>query len=225
MNIPENADWNWVGNDYTTAFIPTDDPRVVAVIQRDDHWDDPIDGDCYCPAFYYDRMRGGLTAAGSTYTDGESDEIASRIEQARDHFQWRRLPWATVERYARVFHGTTMRQVSSSIDRDAQVILFNTPTWREHVGITEDQDYLSDDFLDGEAESWQAALDGEVYSIGYAVSDGRVLDDGEEIDLEDGNWEIVIECGGFLGEKYAQESAAAFEYGEPSLPEMLEVGA
>lgn len=270
MNITTNDDWTWVGGSYEIGFATTDDPRVVAVIQRDDERsaDETIDGDVYAPAFWYDRDRGGFTRAGSTFMDAASEEIAERVEQARDRFMYRRLPNTVIARYAWIFHETTFEQVSSTIDRDAQVVIFNTPSWREHVGITAD---LLDRFkvtsitgpgqgvitetvqagteleaqaihlaqhpleegrrvtrveretaLTGEVETWQGYLNGDVFGIGWAVNEGRVLDDGHEIDLEDTNWDIEIQCWGFIGETYAQQSAAAFEHGEPELEELLQ---
>lgn len=124
-----------------------------------------------------------------------------------------------MERWLRIFHGTTVAQVSSSIDRDAQVAIFNTPTWREYVGVTELGSV--DTVLDGDVEDWQAALDGDVYGIGYATFPERVT--GEEaIDIEDGRWNVQIEVWGFLGEEYAKDEAAGFNAGAPTLPEMLD---
>ena len=81
MNITTNDDWTWVGGSYEIGFATTDDPRVVAVIQRDDERsaDETIDGDVYAPAFWYDRDRGGFTRAGSTFMDAASEEIAERV--------------------------------------------------------------------------------------------------------------------------------------------------
>lgn len=231
MDIQVTSDWTF-DSDYKRGFARTSDPRVLAVIEREDEYGGGhIDGDGYAPAFYWDRRNGGIgSTAGSTFMDSESEHIAERIVAARDHFQWRRLPWATVERYARVFHGTTMAQVSSSIDRDAQVFILNTPTWREHVGWTDEhaatqpEDIrLTDKMIEGDVKEWQGALDGDVFGIGWATREERRLEDDEEIDLTD--WWVEIQCGGFIGEDYAQESAARFDAGTPDLPEMLSFAA
>lgn len=232
MDIKVTSDWTF-DSDYKRAFAQTSDPRVLAVIERDEEYGGGhIDGDAYAPAFYWDRRNGGIeSTAGSTFMDDESKHIAERIVAARDHFQWKRLPWATVERYARVFHGTTLAQVTSSIDRDAQVFILNTPTWREHVGIgeyapvvtTTSEERATTDYLEGDVKEWQGALDGEVFGIGWATLEERRLEDDEDIDLTD--WNVEIECWGFIGEDYAQESAARFDAGTPDLPEMLDIAA
>lgn len=267
MDITTNDDWEWVGGEYKVAYATTSDPRVLAVIERDDEEsaDRVIDGDCYAPAFWYDRNRGGLDPAGATFMDDASREIAERVEQARDHFLWRRLPNTTIARYAWIFHETMFEQVSSTIDRDAQVVIFNTPTWREHVGFTDEQIdrfevtsitgpgqgviteivqakteaearavHLAEHVdtgrwitlverettLKGEASTWQAYLDGDVFGIGYAVNEGRVLDEGE-IDFD--AWTVDMQVWGFIGEEYAKRSAAEFEGGDPDLDEMLDL--
>lgn len=218
-----NDDWQWVGDEFRHAFATTDDPRVIAVIKRDDEWGGGhIDGDAYAPAFYWDRYWGQIDGeAGSTYQHDEAREILERIADARSIFQSRRMPWATVERYAWIFYGTTMHQVSSSIDQSTQVVILNTPAWREYVGLDESR-AREDGIMDGDIQSWTAALDGEAYGIGYAVLEGHVLDDGEEPEFSD--YALTIECWGFLGEDYAKQSAGAFEAGAPNLPEMLEMG-
>jgi hypothetical protein len=214
MDITTNNDWTDVGNDYKIQYATTSDPRIVAVIERDEEYGGGhIDGDAYAPAFYWDRVWGQIDGeAGSTFV-GDARRILERIIDARAHFQHKNMPWATVERYARVYHGTTMVQVSSSIDRDAQVVILNTPEWREHIGFTGDA--FDPEVLKGNEADWTAALDGDVYGIGYAVYEARVTDE-EDIDLEDGNWDIQILCGGELGEDYAKRTASDFTVGTPS---------
>lgn len=232
MDIKVTSDWTF-DSDYKRGFARTSDPRVLAVIERDgEYGGGHIDGDAYAPAFYWDRRNGGIAGtACSTFMDDESRHIAERIVEARDRFMYVRMPWATVERFARVFHGTTMAQVSSTIDRDAQVVILNTPTWREHVGIgeyapvvtTTSEERSAIDYLAGDVKEWQGALDGEVFGIGWATLEERRLEDDEEIDLD--AWDIEIQVWGYIGEEYAQESAARFDAGTPNLPEMLSVPA
>lgn len=230
MDITVTSDWTF-DSDYKVGYARTSDPRVLAIVQREDEYGGGhIDGDCYAPAFYWDRQRGGLTTAGSTFMDEASTQIAHRIIEARDRIRAHRMPWEIVERYARIFHGTTMEQVSSTIDRDAQVAIFNTPTWREHIGWTDeyaaqqDEDIrLTPAMLEGEVKEWQGALDGEVFGIGWATLEERRLEDDEDIDLD--AWDIEIQCWGFIGEDYAQESAARWDAGTPDLPPMLDIAA
>lgn len=229
MDITVTSDWTF-DSDYNRGFARTSDPRVLAVIEREGEYGGGyIDGDVYAPAFYWDRRNGGIeSAAGSTFMDDESLHIAERVVEARDRFMYARMPWATFERFARVFHGTTMAQVTSTIDRDTQVFILNTPTWREHIGWTDeyaaqqDEDIrLTPAMLEGEVKEWQDALDGEVFGIGWATLEERRLEDDEEIDLD--AWDIEIQVWGYIGEDYAQESAARFDAGTPDLPEMLSV--
>lgn len=276
MDIITNDDWEWVGGEYRIAYATTSDPRVVAVIEREDEYGGGhIDGDAYAPAFYFERGR--KSAAGSTFTDAESDEIAEAWATARYYLVNRpymrpKAPHIDVDRvlarYMRCFFGTTVAQVRSSIDQGTEVTIFNTPSWREYVGITDEQInrfevnsiatypgrgwiretveaeteeqaraiHLAnhpdegrritvverESVLAGNVHDWQAALDGDVYGIGWATNVGRVLDD-TIIDLEDGQWTQDIQCWGFLGEEYAQREAAEFGYGEPDLEPMLEL--
>lgn len=231
MDITVTSDWTF-DSDYKRGFARTSDPRVLAVVEREEEYGGGhIDGDAYAPAFYWDRNHGGIeSTAGSTFMDDESRHIAERIVEARDRYYSLRMPWATVERFARVFHGTTMAQVSSTIDRDAQVVILNTPTWREHVGWTDEyaatqpEDIrLTEKMIEGDVKEWQGALDGEVFGIGWATLEERRLEDGEPIDLDE--WDVNIEVWGHIGEDYAQESAARFDAGTPDLPEMLDFAA
>ena len=249
-------------------WAETDDPRVLVVIERENEWGGGhIDGDVYAPAFYWDRGRGRAdTEAGSTFMDDESRRIFEVLIDARDRFRHKRMHSDVWERWAWIYLGTTFEQVSSSMDRDTQVVILNTPTWRKHVGmddsainrfevnsvtgpgqghIKEIVDATADaearrihlashtdegrritavervTALAGDVAEWTAALDGDVWGIGYATNEGRRLPDDEAIDLTDGSWDIQIECWGFLGEDYAKSEAIGMEYGSPSLPEML----
>lgn len=277
MELTTNDDWEWVGNECKVAYATTSDPRVLAVIERDDEYGGGhIDGDAYAPAFYFER--GGKSAAGSTFTDAASDEIAEAYATARYYYVNRKYirpkappisVEAMTERYMRCFWGTSVATVRSSIDQGTEVAIFNTPTWRAHVGITDERvDRFEvnsvatypgtgwiketveaeteeqaraihlvnhpdegrmitvverETVLAGDIHDWQAALNGEVYGIGYATNVARVMDDGFDIDLNDGQWTVDSWlCGGFLGEEYAKESAARFDAGTPDLPEMIE---
>lgn len=214
MTITTNDDWTWSTEyDYRVKFATTSDPRVVAVIKRDDMGgSEVIDGDVYAPAFWVGSSA-PLRPAGSTFMDDVSKEIADSYLGARAYFVnrhyvkgGRQMDYdAVTARYLRIFHDTTAIEVDS-------ILILNTPTWREHVGITG----YDESTLDGDAESWQATLDGDVFGIGFAVNEDR-LDPDEEVDLNDGSWEVEMQVWGFLGEEYAQQSAAAFEDGEPDL--------
>lgn len=265
MDITINNDWEWAGDEYKVAFATTSDPRIVAVIEREEEYGGGhIDGDVYAPAFYIDRFA-RKEAAGSTFTDSASDDIADRFIEASQRFNYRfRRPGDILARFMWIFHETQVETVDSSIDQNARVYVFNTPTWRAHVGITETQinrftvtsvtgpgeGFIEEEIeastaeeaktlhmsahheigrritsasrasvIDGDVESWKAAMDGDVYGSGFAVYEERVTDE-EEIDLLDGNWDITIACWGMLGEEYAK--GEAFSYETPTLPALLD---
>src|SRR5690606_22476319 len=75
--------WTW-DRDYSRAWAPTMDPRILAVIERDT---DPYapDGDAYAPA-YFRGDYGRLSPAGDTYRDAEADEVAEAWHRARDYY-------------------------------------------------------------------------------------------------------------------------------------------
>ena len=206
MTLQTNDDWT-LNED--RQYATTSDPRVLAVIERDEDGDYRIDGDAYAPAFYIENGR--PTPAGSTFMDDASEEIADSYAGARSYFVnshyakgGPQMDYDTVtERYLRIFHDTLIYTVQD-------VVILNTPSWREHIGI----DQLDEHTLAVQADDWCAALDGEVYGVGYAVNEDRT-DPDEEIDLDD--WDVTIECWGYVGETYAQNSAASFENGEPKL--------
>lgn len=236
MDITTNNDWTFVGDDYKVAFATTSDPRVLAVIRNQSDQDGVggayIDGDCYAPAFYFERGR--KDTAGSTFMDSESERIAEAYSNARDYFVnqhyrhagRRQMDYSrALERYMRIFWDTTFVEQSSSVIRGMEVTIFNTPTWREHIGWTDEyaatqpEDIRFTTILDGERKEWEGALDGDVFGIGWAVNEARRLDDGE-IDYDD--FEESIEVWSFIGEDYAKESAARFDGGTPTLQPMLD---
>src|SRR5690606_3540244 len=135
--------WTW-DRDYSRAWAPTMDPRILAVIERDT---DPYapDGDAYAPA-YFRGDYGRLSPAGDTYRDAEADEVAEAWHRARDYYvNWhyshpraRRLDADKLTaRYLRIFYGASYREVSSTIHRGYDVVIFDTPGWREHTGAVD----------------------------------------------------------------------------------------
>lgn len=204
--------WTWDG-DYERAFHKTDDPRVLAVIERDREPSAP-DGDAFAPAAYVEYgYSWSFRRAGSTFDDDEAFEAYVR---ALNHFG---SSDPRVERYLRIFHDVReVQTVRSSVHRDYEVTILDTPAYRKHVGIEPDIENI----LTGDVETWRAYLDGDVYGVGYAVNTTHVLDEDEDdLDLVDWTWEI--QCWGFYGEKYAEEEALAFSYGGPDLPDLLPI--
>lgn len=202
--------WNW-NSAYTIAWHETDDPRIVAVIQRDDYAESP-DYDAQAPTFlgYGYGSRADTSVIG--YGDVEAIAACQRAMYAYDATTGRGIAY----RYLRAFHGITAHYVSSSIDQYSWAIVLDSPEWRAAMGIAPDAELSTEDI----AGAVRAYLDGEVYGIGYAVIPGRVTDETEfDFDSSD----VTMECWGFYGEDYARSAALAFESGKPVLPEMLEV--
>jgi hypothetical protein len=231
MNIITCNDWTDT-DDYQTAWAPTNDPRVLAVIQRDSEasFSTNLDGDAILPVFLVDRDSvdhvGGF--------DGDSASIASRIVEARDRFRYAAgyrynglsahhidKGDAVLARWAWIFHGTTFHRGDYGYGHAYDVLILNTPEFRAHI---EDDGLIDQDeaqkWVDSMSDEVRAIAEGEVYGIGWATLPERVLAD-DEIDFDD--FEVDIQCWGYVGETYAKRSAGAFESGAPELPEMLSV--
>jgi hypothetical protein len=218
MNLTVTGDWHEADNNYRRQYALTNDPRVVAVIEREQDMDrNPIDGDAFAPAAWITYRNGYVwEKAGETFQD---DDAMNAYVGALDHFgrgTTDRFGVNVAERFMAAFHGTTVREVE--VYRGDVVVILNTPAWRENIGL-DDTGLDRARILDGEVDVWRAVRDGEVYGVGYAVLEGRVMDDGAPIDLD--GWDVEIGCWGFLGEKYARDSAASFDGGTPELPAML----
>lgn len=204
----ETWTWTW-DRDYDRAYAKTDDPRLLAVIERDP---DPLapDGDGFAPAYRFDDM----SHMSGTFEDDDVAEAYVRAVQ-----EWGQDD-ARVPRYLRAFYGVLGYEiVRSSIYWSYKVIIFDTVAHREHVGAP--MTLPSEDYLVGDVDTWQAYLDDEVYGIGWAVNPSRVMDNGEPIDLDDDTWEVELECWGYYGRDWAQEAALQFEAGEPYLEPLL----
>ena len=231
MSIKVTGTWDNT-EDYTTYYAQTDDPRVLAVIVRDDDatFERCLDGDAILPTFMIDRDT-------PSHVGGydEDTELAQRIIEARDRFQYAagyRYNGLRIEhiakadealaRWAWIFHGTTLNRGHYGYNYAYDILVLNTPGFREHIGHEEPQ-------TRDEAQKWVDSMtseianiaDGDVYGIGWATFEERVLDDGEPIDLDD--WNIEAQCWGYVGEEYAKESAARWEAGAPELHTMLPI--
>lgn len=230
MELKVTGEWNYT-DDYQKAYARTNDPRVLAVIERDDDvtFERSFDGDAIPPMFMVHRER-------VSYTGGyEGDEeLAQRIVDARDRFRYgagyryNGLSHAHISRseevlarWAWIFHGTVFNRSEYGYGSAYDIIVMDTPEYREHTGdVRTDRETLQQgvDIVAGEVEH---VAEGDVFGIGWATLEARVLEDDEPIVFEE--WETTIECWGFIGEEYAMESAAAFEAGEPRLPVMLAI--
>lgn len=230
-------------NDYKQAWAPTNDPRIVAVIERDEEasFSVNLDGDAILPVFLVER--GSVDHAGGY--EGDSSSIASRIVEARDRFRYAAgyrynglrsdvmvKADEMTARWAWIFHGTTFHRGGYGYNHDYDVLVLNTPEFREHVGVGEFEAVKtqSNEEVRAEAQEWadgmssevSAIADGEVYGIGYAVIAERVTEE-EPFDFDAA--EVNIEVWGFVGEDYAKREAGDFSAGSPELPLLLDFAA
>jgi hypothetical protein len=212
MNLFTSTEWIESGDH---QYAQTSDPRVLAIIQRDD--DQQIsqlyDGDAINPIIYVEHRHGLSFDWVAGYDGGE----AALMQRAYNEWGWN----GTARRYLWIFHGIAAENAFGGYDRSGNWIVATSRAYLEHVGVTEmpktydealeDVQSIKDDLSD--------ALDGHVYGIGYATNEARLLHDDEEIDLDE--WVIDIESWGYVGEDYARQTAAGFECGDPRLPELI----
>lgn len=232
MSITTNDDWQWQGSGYGTAFATTDDPRVVAVIERDDDAtiERCLDGDAI-PSVYSIEYLGEYRA----YHQGgfQDDDFAQRLTEARSRFQYAAgyrydgLSYDMIakartmmQRWARIFHRSAFTIFHH---RGDEWLAFTSDTFCEHVGCEEFDPAHEEKAVEAIVTEVESILDGDVYGIGFATNEGRVLGDDEDIDLDDANWVTAIDSWGYVGEDYAKQTAALFEMGEPDMEPMLEL--
>lgn len=228
-NLITCQDWTY-GADYATAYAPTNDPRVVAFIRHDDDatFERCLDGDAINPTFLVDGD--SVQHIGGYDTD---KELAQRVVEARDRFRYAagyRYSGLSIAhimksevmlaRWAWIFHGTVVSRGDYGYQSAYDVLVLDTPAYREHVGITETTREKATERVNATAREVSEIADGNVYGIGYLVNEARVLAD-EPIDVEDGDWIETVECWGYVGEDYAKSEAASFTDGTPELAEML----
>jgi hypothetical protein len=195
---------------YKVGYAETDDPRVVAILERDDYAYPP-DYDSQAPALLGNEWgsRAHFTAIGHT-----SDVTDAWLKAFRESYDD-----DYADRFVSIFYGATAHHLRSSSDRYTWAVTFDTPDWRTAMGI-DTETTLDRDNLSGEVSAY---LDGDVYGIGYAVSTTRTTTE-TAIDLDDPaqGWETTMECYGFYGDDYAAESSLAFEHGGPTLSPFLD---
>lgn len=215
MNITTNDDWQEAGE---YMFATTSDPRVVAVIQRDDDvtsMKDLFDGDTINPVIYVDHC-GSLSFTHAAGFDGGEADL---MQRAYEQWGWN----GTARRYLWIFHGIAADNAWGGYDRNGNYIVATSRTYRENVGLDEPTTYAEAvATVESMREEVSKALDGDVYGVGFAINEARVLKDDEPIDLEDGDWEISLESWGYIGERYAQEEAGSFASCSPDLPALLD---
>lgn len=217
MNITTNDDWVTVDDsfDSETQVATTSDPRVLAIIQREPDYPREflMDGDLINPTYYEEmsHYRDSVTRQGG-YQD---DEVAEAYRQATSRFRDDEVR----ARFMKIFYDTEMAFASEPGDRSGQWVIFSTPEFRKACG-NDRPDHDAKEDVRTWANVVQNWLDGDVWSVGYATLEGRVLDGG---DINYSEWDEVIGCGGFVGEDYAKKEAASFGYEQPELPELMDL--
>lgn len=205
--------WEW-DRDYNRAYAPTDDPRVIAVIERDERADAP--GGDMAPAYWASAIPGEYIQH-AAYSRGTNDRyFIERFREADARLRGSEI----IDRWARIFHDTAVQIIPTSRYRnDTPLIVLDTPEYRDLVGITGGPDKRH---LDGEIEELRAWIAGDVFGVGYGVLESRVTDE-TPIDIDE--FDVTIECWGFYGEDYATETAERFDYGTPTLAPLLDMSA
>lgn len=212
MELITSDEWITVDDNFDneTQIATTNDPRVVAVIKREPDYPREffLDGDMVNPTYYYDYR--DITHQGGF----QDDEVAKAFVESRRRFKYREQS----DRFMRVFYGVEYAEANEPGDRSGTWIIFSTPAFRQECEFEEGHDAKADaELWAGEVQRW---LDGDVWSVGYATLEGRVLDGG---DINYPEWDEVIGCGGFVGEEYVKKEAAAFGYDAPDLPELMDL--
>ena len=195
-----HATWNY-SDDYSAQWFPTNNDNVRVFIITDEDAEQPDDESSAPTLTAYGWGIGSYSPADHTDVSGVLDAAIEACRYYGEIPSGLDSPESVAARYLRVFHGVTaIHTAGSSIDQYANVVMFDTIPWREHVGIPLDGTLTREDIVC----AWAAYLDSEVYSVGYQV---RVLSasgfDADPIE----EWDTVITCGGFYGEAHAKESA------------------
>lgn len=215
MSEQLNITGPWVEGDYNQPYqyAPTSDPRVLALIKRDDTTSisELFDGDAINPIYYRDWRENGLSHVGGW----DDEDVASAWSHAYT-YRWSRDSSEFADRFVRIFYGATVAHVAGGYDRDGEYLVFDTPDYREHVGGGGE---FAQEAVDEMAKEIVRALDGEVFGVGYALNEERT-DFDEDIDLDDSAWSLNLECWGFVGERNAR--VEALDYTSPNLSEIGE---
>lgn len=162
------------------------------------------DGDAYEPALFANGW--AVSDYRNVTTSFMDKEVTAAFLRACRDFGVRPFDaeGTIVERYMRIFWDTEFTATDSRIDRYYNVVLFDTPSYRNHIGRAERVKPLRGD--------WGDYLDGEVY--GYVVEErhietvtvtngwGQVVREGENE-----SWDEVDSCWGIYGREYAEERA------------------
>lgn len=208
------TDWNW-DNNYRYAWSETEDPRVFAVITRDDdsRATDLLDICNLDPVIrgYEYGYREELTIANHRHGAGDSCTelyiLAEHFVRAREHFG----DGERLDRWARLYLDRVPVYEASSVNRYSWAVVLLTPgDETKHIRGSQD----------ATVAAVQAVLDGEVFGAGAAVLPDRVaprdVEAAEVIDAAE------VECWGCVGEEYAKGEALEYaNWAAKQLPEFL----
>lgn len=176
-----------------------------AVIIRDDGADKP-DYDGQAVVLSYDYRHDWNVSCENDVRSG--DRLAYALKHFMDAYNSRRgMP--LFQRYARIFHGTrdirTFRY--SYVPDSVEYMALDTEALRTEWG------YDGDDGAKGDAETWQAYIDGDVYGIGLehrrAYTQTTEYADGETVTRTGEDWEETKDgfVWGYYGREYAEAEA------------------
>lgn len=207
-------DWNW-DDDYRHAWSETDDPRVFAVITREDENEatnllDICELDPVILGYKY-GYRAELTIANHRHGAGDSCaeryDLAEHFVRALEHFG----DGDRLDRWTRLYLDRVPVFVSSSVDRYSWAVVLLTPEDAEkHTWGSED----------GTVADVQAILDGEVFGVGAAVLPDRVAP--REVEAAEVIGAAEMECWGYVGVEYAQDGALEYaNWAAEQLPQFL----
>lgn len=184
-----------------------------AVIERDESPEAP-DFEQQCAVIRFDVTRHSVDVEPKTPAAEAFKDAAARIFE---RYRYGVAP-RYFERYLRMFHGTRdFRTFGYSYMPDSAVYAaFDTAAMREEWGCAEDYAEAAG----GDAEAWQAYIDGDVYSVGVErrviVHSVREYPDGTEKTVDSEEWEDAdFFTGGFYGEDAAKEYAREALEGYP----------
>lgn len=188
--------WNW-DDDYQHAWSETDDPRVFAVITREDDYRatdllDMCESDPVILGYEY-GYRAELTIAnhwhGPDNTCAEMYNSAEHFVRAFKHFG----DGERLDRWTRLYLDRVPVFVSSSVGRYSWAVVLLTP---------EDAEKHTRGSEDATVAEVRAILDGEVFGVGAAVLPDRIaprdVEAAEVIDAAE------MEYWGYVGEEYAK---------------------
>lgn len=171
--------------DYRVGYMPTDDPRLIGVIERDEHHSVADLDWCYLDGVrinddYGSRREGTWLGCDCHDCPSVLRDAVERAEREWGANSWRYADDERIARYLRIFHGVEIVELHSTVDQYvwAEVLV--------PVGTYDPKDY-----------AWlQAYLDGDVFGVGYGIN-AELVEHPEVFDPS--SYTIDMVCWGFYG--------------------------